>query len=247
MRLYKTEGIVLRTFNFGEADQILTLLTPNFGKLRAVARGARKPLSRLRGGVQLFSVSEFLLEAGKEGLDTVSQAELKEFFLPLRRDLDRLSFAYYLAELSEAVALERERSTTLFKLLRSSFYLLGIAPPLAGTCFFKVHLLKISGFSPRLDACVLCGEKEELCFLSARYGGVLCPRCQARDQSAWVLEPKTLTAWRTLGQTPGREVGKLGFSSAIFSSLAQVLGDFLSYHLEKNFKSPQFLASLAFF
>ncbi len=97
-RLYRVEAIVLKRSDYGEADRLLTLFTPDLGKLRAIAKGARKPSSRKSGHVELFTHSALLIARGRH-LDVVTQADTLDAFLPLRENLDRLGFAYYLAEL----------------------------------------------------------------------------------------------------------------------------------------------------
>ena len=87
-RVYRTEAIVLRRTDFGEADRLLTVYTPDRGKLRLIAKGARKPTSRKSGHVELFSRGQFLVAVGRE-LDIITQAETLEPFRPLRENLLR--------------------------------------------------------------------------------------------------------------------------------------------------------------
>src|SRR5512135_2205211 len=97
-RLYRTEAIILRRADLGEADRLLKILTPGYGKLRVVAKGARKPASRKTGHVELFTRSN-LLVARARNLDIVSQAETVESYRPLREDLLRSTYAHYIVEL----------------------------------------------------------------------------------------------------------------------------------------------------
>jgi DNA repair protein RecO (recombination protein O) len=115
-RTYWTEAIVLRRTDFGEADRLLTVFTPERGKIKLIAKGARRPTSRKSGHVELFSHGQFLVAVGRE-LDIITQAETLEPFLPLRNDLLRTTYAYYLAELSDAFAAERDENRPLFELL----------------------------------------------------------------------------------------------------------------------------------
>jgi len=112
-RLYQTEAIVLRRSDFGEADRLLTVFTPERGKLRLIAKGARKPSSRKSGHVELFSYSRYLVAVGHD-LDIVTQAETIEPFLPLHEDLLRATYAYYVAELTDAFTLNRTRTSPFF-------------------------------------------------------------------------------------------------------------------------------------
>src|SRR5512140_592573 len=97
-RLYRIEALILRRSDVGEADRLLTLYTPDRGKVRAVAKGARKPSARKTGHVELFNHATLMIAVGRD-LDVVTQADTVESFMLLRNDLDRLSYAYYFAEL----------------------------------------------------------------------------------------------------------------------------------------------------
>jgi DNA repair protein RecO (recombination protein O) len=105
--------------DFGEADRLLTVFTPERGKLKLIAKGARKPTSRKSGHVELFSHGQFLVAVGRE-LDIITQAETIEPFLPLREDLLRTTYAYYVAELADAFTAERDENRPLYDLLRDA-------------------------------------------------------------------------------------------------------------------------------
>jgi DNA repair protein RecO (recombination protein O) len=118
-RVYRTEAIVLRRIDFGEADRLLTVFTPERGKLKLIAKGARKPSSRKSGHVELFSRGQFLVAVGRE-LDILTQAETVEPFLLLRKDLLRTTYAYYVAELADAFTAERDENQPLYDLLKDA-------------------------------------------------------------------------------------------------------------------------------
>ena len=115
-RFYNTEAVVLRKSELGEADSILTLYTPKRGKLRAVARGVRRPKSKLGGHVELLTYSQMSLSKSRN-LDIITQSQTIESFLPLRDDLLRTSQALYVAEIIGQSTAEEEANYPLFKLL----------------------------------------------------------------------------------------------------------------------------------
>ena len=96
----RTKAIVLRRTNYGEADRILTLLTP-LGQHSAIARGVRREKSRLAGGIELFAVSDVVLRRGKGSLYTITQARLDRFYRQILQDYDRLQFGYECIKLVE--------------------------------------------------------------------------------------------------------------------------------------------------
>jgi DNA repair protein RecO (recombination protein O) len=115
VRLYRTEAIVLRRSDFGEADRLLTLYTPEWGKLRVIAKGVRKPTSRKSGHLELFTHSRLLVAKGRN-LDIVTQAETLHSFRALREDLLRTGWAYYAAELLDRFVEEGIEDRPLFNL-----------------------------------------------------------------------------------------------------------------------------------
>src|SRR5579863_4167977 len=119
MPLYKADAIVLHRTNLGETDKILTLLCRENGKLGAVAKGSRRPGSKLSGATELYTYSRFLLAIGKN-LDIVSQCEIRESFPALRGDLALLSRATYLCELTDRLVEEREPNPEVFDMLLSA-------------------------------------------------------------------------------------------------------------------------------
>ncbi len=122
MGVSKTEGIVLKYTNLGEADKILTILTRNKGKIKAIAKGCRKPKSSLTASSEIFVFSEFVFYKGAN-LYHVTQAETRETFYNIRNDLLRLSYAVYFAELADTVSDEEIPSERLFILLAKTLLL----------------------------------------------------------------------------------------------------------------------------
>src|SRR3954470_12490508 len=121
--LYKTEAVIIRRSNLGEADKILTIFTPNFGKLRVVAKGVRKVSSRLAGHVELFTRSQMLLARGRN-LDIVTQSQLVDAYRPLHDDLSRLAHASYTAELLDRLTPDDQELYPVYKLAVETLQLL---------------------------------------------------------------------------------------------------------------------------
>src|SRR6266516_3377843 len=105
-RVYRTEAVVLKGYDYGEADRILTLLTPEHGKVRAIAKGVRRTKSRKAGHLDLFTRSNLLLAHGRE-LDVLTQAEALETFRPVRENLWLSTCAHYVSELVDSLTAEQ--------------------------------------------------------------------------------------------------------------------------------------------
>ena len=115
MRSYKTEGIIIKRVNFGEADRVLTIYTKHYGKLRVIAKGVRRITSRRGGCLELFNLVTIFLAVGRN-LDVVCEAELKESFPDIRKNLRKIAYAYFFGELVEGLCPERQENQRVFEL-----------------------------------------------------------------------------------------------------------------------------------
>ncbi len=155
---YKATGIVLKGSSLKETDRLVTILTSEYGLIRAVAPGAKKHKSRLRGRTELFVVNELLIVSGRS-LDKIIQADTIYTYPGLSRDIGKLACAQYLAELALALALSEQPQTDLYELLNEHLRRIEklavqtlVYPYLAQAVF---HLLAIAGLAPQVYACCL--------------------------------------------------------------------------------------------
>jgi DNA repair protein RecO (recombination protein O) len=177
VNLYRDQGVVLRTIKLGETDRIVTLLTQGHGKVRAVAKGVRKPGSRF--GARLEPTSHVALQCyrGRE-LDVVTQVETIDANRALREHYGCLTHAISMLEATDQVAQERETNPALYRMLVGALRTLAVNPnPLVSAAFFW-KLLSLEGFRPLLDACARCGDDEgPFTSFDLEEGGVLCAAC----------------------------------------------------------------------
>ena len=191
MSLYRDHGIVLRSWKLGEADRIVSIITRDNGKVRAVAKGVRKPSSRFGARLEPTCHLSLQLYRGRGDLDTVTQVETIDRFPTLRNDLDRWARASAMLEAVEQVALEREPNERLFEMLvRALRTLTASESPLVVAGFF-LKLLALEGFEPVVDVCVACGGSDEpLVAFDVGEGGTVCASCRrgtALDEDALEL------------------------------------------------------------
>ncbi|MDJ0729837.1 MAG: DNA repair protein RecO [Crocosphaera sp.] len=162
-RTYQTTGIILKGMPFQEADRLVTLLSPDYGLIRAIVPGARKQKSRLRGRCELFVINELLIAKGRS-LDKITQANTLESYPGLSKDLGKLASAQYLAELVLNLALDDQPQIELYELLNEHLRRLekmSTAESLYGYLAQAVfHLLAIAGIGPQVHRC--CVTQEEL-------------------------------------------------------------------------------------
>lgn len=152
MKQLTTEAIVLSRTDFGEADRILTLITPEYGKLRLMAKGVRRVKSKLAGGIELFSVSDIAFIKGRGDIGTLVSSRLRTHYGHIVKDVERTMLGYdFIKQLSRAT--EDEPEAEYFDLLQQSFAVLddfSISLELA-RFWFAVQLLRLSGRSPNLQ------------------------------------------------------------------------------------------------
>jgi len=243
MSLYRTEGIVLKHRNLGEADKILTIITRNVGKVRAVASGVKRPRNRLTGGTQLFTYSDFLIFRGKN-LDRISQCEIKHSFRKIREDLYKFAYASYIAELTSEFVMEGESNPHLFFLLLKTLYNLEKEDDVELiTCMFETKLLLISGLCPHIDEhCIVCGGFiDTQLFFSAREGGVICKNCAVKDTNSFKVSHDALKTLNTLLRIKFKALKGLNLTQKEKRETRQILMRFLMHHIDKKLKSMYFL------
>lgn len=245
-RLYRTDAIVLKRQDFGEADRVLTVLTPTHGKRRVLAKGVRRTSSRKAGHIELFSQSEMLLAKGRS-MDVITQAQAINLFRALHDDLLRFTYASYFAELADKFLEENDTHQDVYVLLREALEeLVGEASdarlPLLGR-FFELRLLGLVGYQPELFVCAHCKTPLEARdqFFSASAGGVLCPACRLTERDAMSLPLTTLKVLRFVQTRDYPEVRQLALSQEIHQDLERLLLRYLTHVLERQLKSPEFL------
>jgi DNA repair protein RecO (recombination protein O) len=189
--LYRDTGVVLRTYRLGEADRIVVLLTEHHGKVRAVAKGVRKTMSRFGARLEPTSHVRLLMAKGRD-LDIVSQAEVVESIAPLVGDLDHLTSAMAVLEAVDQMTLDREPVPHLYKMLVGALRTIAerFGPLVVPAFYWK--LLAVEGVRPELDACVRCGESEPLVAFDVDQGGILCRNCR----SGSAISPAALALMR---------------------------------------------------
>lgn len=245
-RTFRTEAVVLRRTDFGEADRLVTLYSREHGKLRAVAKGARKPQSRKTGHVELFMHSKFFLAKGRD-LDIITQAEMITSYAALRDDLVRATYASYAVELLDRFTVEEDVNASVYDLLVAALdWFATTDDVLLAARYYELRLLSLTGFQPRFFNCVACGEAiaEQDQFFSAELGGLLCPGCADGDRNARRVTAVTVKVLRYLQTRSWDTVRHLRLKRPLLHELESIMHFYIIYTLERNLKSVDFLHRL---
>ena len=178
----KTEGVVLRSLRYGEADRILHVYTPHRGRVSAIAKGVRRSRSRFGGRLEPFFRLRLILHEGRGELLTVTGAETVSAHPRLRADAGALDAAARACDAVGRLFETGEPHPQVFHLLCRELALLDEDPSIAGrenALAFRLKLLLAAGLAPALGACASCGETEDLVGFSGAAGGVVCRACEA--------------------------------------------------------------------
>ncbi len=243
-RLYRTEAVVIKRIDFGEADKLLTLYTPHAGKMRAIAKGVRRTTSRLGGHVELLTHAKLLIAKGRN-LDLVTQSETIHSFAAIRDNLARIGLSYYVLELLDRFTKEGVENQAIFDLLVDTLdHLAGEGDPELAVRFYEMQLLGHLGYRPQLHDCAKCRRRLEpqANAFSPESGGFLCPNCGAEvDLRLSVNAQKVMRAMQTGSASLAC---KLKVPRGIENEVESALRCYIRYFLERDLKSGAFLSEL---
>jgi DNA repair protein RecO (recombination protein O) len=238
MATYRDQGIVLRSYKLGETDRIVHLLTQGRGKVRAVAKGVRRPGSRFGGRLEAYSHVDLQLYEGRN-LDVISQAELLAPHAAVRADFARSAAASVMVEVVDVVAQEGERDLALFLLLRSGLQALEARPP-DPAVFVDAFLLRAAstvGFHPFTEACAVCRRAGAHGYLSVKAGGALCADCAPPGTRA--VDPAVLEVVAVLSR-PGQWAVLPSVARErplAHATAASYTRAFVEYHLDRRLRA----------
>lgn len=236
MALYREQGIVLRTYKLGETDRIVHLCTQGRGKVRAVAKGVRRPGSKFGGRLESFSHVDLQLYEGRE-LDIVTQAELITSFAVVREDYVRLACGSTMAEAADHLAQPDERSIALFLLLLDGLRALERSPryPALVLDAYLLRLAAVAGYQPTLDGCASCGLPGMHLIFSIAAGGALCAGCASQD--ARPLDPEARALLGVLMSMSWTELVQAEVASRARRIVGAVIHSFLTYHFGRPLRA----------
>lgn len=242
-RVYRTEAVVMHRQNLGEADRLLSVFSQDHGKLRLVAKGARRPRSRKAGHLEPFTRVQLQLARGRD-LDIITQAEAIDTYPSLRDDLVRLGQTAYVIELMDRFTVEREVNQALYRLLINTFErLIDGVEPATILRHYELRLLDQVGYRPELFRCLGCSEDllPQDQYFSASEGGVICSACGPSRKDVRELSLAALKVLRHYQRNSFDIASSATIRPQVHVELEQVMEGYLSYLLERRLNAPAFL------
>lgn len=247
MAVQRAEGIILRKYFLRETSYILVIFTKEFGKITGVMKGVRKPYPQFAGNFEIFALAEVLFyRKKKKAVDLITQCEALNFFLPIRKDVERTAYASYFLELVDIVANDYSPSEELYKILKESLNMLsGKNSAKRVSRIFELKFLETVGLSPHLDGCVSCGnniEKKE--YFSVKSGGILCAECSKQDSGCLKLSQGTVNFIKRIQKTDISKTSGIKTAREVGMETEELLGRFIAFHIGRKIKSLNFISQL---
>lgn len=242
----KSFALILKTQDYGEADRLVVFLTPQEGRVTAVAKHARRSQRRFMNCLEPLSLVRFVYTAKpQQELARLESGELVESFEGLRRDLEALGAAAVLAEAAGELVGAIDKVAALFEALQSALsHLAAGRPPRSLWLSYLIRLLTLAGFGPRWQACQKCGRRAEgLVWFSLPRGGVVCQACvgQEQEERFYPLHPGSRKLMAAAHGLPLENLARLRFPELAQRETMVMLQGFLRFILGKDLKTMHFI------
>ncbi|MBE9547741.1 MAG: DNA repair protein RecO [Proteobacteria bacterium] len=241
---YKTSAIVLHSLDYGESDRIITFYTDNFGKLKGIAKGARRSKKRFPNALELFSHSNILFsKRSRDGLALIENCDVTNHYPGIRSDLEKTLIASYFIDLTNQFTSEGKKNGALFQLLQDFLELIN-----AGdgseiiTRLFELRLLRLKGFEPVLDRCIACGVSVDetgnrYLLFNSTDGGVKCPECSSNNRDSIPVSLGTIKILLMGKEMETGKIDRLFLSGQAAKEGKEILAGFIRHLLGKELKS----------
>jgi DNA repair protein RecO (recombination protein O) len=252
MPLFKTNAIVIRSTNYGESDKIVTFFTRDFGKLKGIAKGARRSRKRFQNALGLFSHLRLtFFEKEGTGLVRAEGCDILHSFPKIREDLRKILYGNYYLELANEMAGEREGNQEVFELLLSFLSdLEEMEPQEEQLRLFEVRILSLFGYRPNMGRCNLCKKDwEDLkevpgVYFSLEKGALVCEKCSKTWNHLIAFSLGTARLIEKISHMELDKIQRLKFTHQSLAESREILPRFISYQLGKELKSLKTLRDI---
>lgn len=235
MRTFKTKGIIISENNMNDYDKMVTILTPN-GKIGCSAKGARRSKSQLMAGTQFLCFGEYMLFEGSNTY-TLNSCETIELFYNIRIDLDKLEYAAHITKIILDVTYENQNTYKILQLYLNTLYVISETQMDLNfvVSIFKIRLMCLLGFTPRVEKCVECGT-EDVYYFSFRDNGLKCESCSKQDTGTIQISQSTKTALKYIVMAPAKKLFSFNMSEENKRQLEIIAKIYTNEKLEKEYK-----------
>jgi DNA repair protein RecO (recombination protein O) len=241
LMLQKCEGIVIRSTAYGETNKIVTVYTREWGKIGVMARGAKKPNSRLSAITQLFSYGNFLIQKGS-GLGNMQQGEIISSMRTIREDIMLTAYASYILELTDKCTDEKKPNPYLFELLVQTLTYMNEEYDYDILIhIFEMKMLNSLGLYPTLSKCTVCGQTDGHFSFSIRENGFLCHRCLEKDPYHFKISSSSVKLLRVFYYFDLSRLGDISVKEDTKKELKKVIDAYYEEYSGLHLKTKRFL------
>lgn len=238
---FLTDGLIIREQQTGEDDRLVTLLTRDHGVIRAFVKGAKRIKSRSQSATQLFAYGSYWIYRGRDAY-SIDEAQPKEIFFDLRKDITALSLAQYFCELAGELAPVEDDADEFLRLILNALHMLmnNKRPQLQLKAVVELRLLCLAGYMPDLTVCGDCEEEYEGQFLfSPVEGRIFCEKCRERHTGV-ALSAGVLSGMRHICYAEPEKLFSFSLGEESLAALSAVTEQFLLLQTSKKFKTLDF-------
>ena len=237
MSIIKTKGIVLAQNNMGDNDAMVTILTPDLGKIGCAAKGVKRPKSTLMAGTQFLCYGDFVIYKGISSYN-LNSCEPIEIFYNIRLDYDKLKYASEIAKIVNDVTNENETNYKVLQLTLNTMYMISESEKDLDfiLSIFKVRLLSLIGFRPIIEHCEECEETNKLTYFSFKDDGIKCNVCGKQDKGALEISESTLKALKFIIWADPKKIYSFEMSEENKQQLKILSKIYLNKCLEKEYE-----------
>jgi DNA repair protein RecO (recombination protein O) len=240
-RLYRSQGIIIKRVDVGEADRIVTILTPQ-GKIEATARGVRKTTSKLAGHLELLSVCQLQLARGRSR-DVITQSVAVERFGRLQVSLLRMAAGYYVAELTDVLVGDEDAASPAFAALSETLHALSSAEQIDMIVhWYTLALCDAVGYRPQLVECAVCNTLLDTSAerWSHAQGGMLCPDCHRSDPQAQHISLPVFKLLRFVQREPLAHLGDVVQPAVVHAQVYQLMRQWIRRVHDRPLRAADF-------
>ena len=244
-----SQAIILQTIDYAESDKIVSFYTKDFGRIKGIAKNAKRSQKRFGSALEPFTHNEvFFVEKETHGLTRIERCQILNSFQEIAQDIKKVAFGNYFLELVNTLTPEKEKNPKIFSLLLYFIELLkkkGFREDLMR--MFELRLFSLLGYQPQFLQCVICREKfsiQNSYKFSIRRGGIVCTKCQVQQPNLLPLSNGTIRIFQQAQNLALLKLSRIFFSSAEHEEGKVIFGKFLEFHIGKKPKSLDILEQL---
>jgi len=242
MKIESLEGIVLSETNYSESSKILNVFTKEKGLIGIMSKGCRNMKSKLRGVSRKLVYGTFHIYYKPNGLSTLIGVDVLNSFSKTIMDLERISYASFILDLTNQV-LRQAEDNNIFELLKDTLIKIeeGLDPNALAN-ILELKLLDYLGVRPSIDTCALCGSDKQIVTLSSSGGGYICKNCYNNE---YLVSEKTIKMIRMYYYVDIKNITKLDVSKEVTTEINQFLDDYYERYTGLYIKSKDFIKKIS--